>query len=198
MSSGWGSDGISPEYVSVSVNGVPQAADALAHLTEISTQVEAAVVLDREGNVQAATVDDERAGRIARAALELFRQADAQREQELVQLDAALAGGSVFVVRDEERLIAATTGPGPTAGLVFYDLKSALRSLRRAEAEAEAEDEACPGEARDHHAEEGRCERVGRWPSARRSAPPRALSSCDGAPAVAATGSSSTSTTAHS
>jgi hypothetical protein len=107
---------------------VPPAADALAHLTEISTQIEAAVVLDREGGVQAATVDDERAGRIARAALELFRQADAQREQELVQLDAALAG-SVFVVRDEERLIAATTGPGPTAGLVFYDLKSALRSF---------------------------------------------------------------------
>jgi hypothetical protein len=108
---------------------VPPAADALAHLTEISTQIEAAVVLDREGGVQAATVDDERAGRIARAALELFRQADAQREQELVQLDAALAGGSVFVVRDQERLIAATTGPGPTAGLVFYDLKSALRSF---------------------------------------------------------------------
>jgi hypothetical protein len=115
--------------VSVSVKRVPQAADPLAHLTEISTQIEAAVVLDREGKVQAATVDDERAGRIARAALELFRQADAQREQELVQLDAALAGGSVFVVRDEERLIAATTGPGPTAGLVFYDLKSALRSF---------------------------------------------------------------------
>ena len=115
--------------MSVSVKRVPKAADALAHLTEISTQIEAAVVLDREGGVQAATVDDERAGRIARAALELFRQADARREQELVQLDAALAGGSVFVVRDEERLIAATTGPGPTAGLVFYDLKSALRSL---------------------------------------------------------------------
>ena len=115
--------------MSVSVKRVPPAADALAHLTEISTQIEAAVVLDREGGVQAATVDDERAGRIARAALELFRQADAQREQELVQLDAALAGGTVFVVRDEERLIAATTGPGPTAGLVFYDLKSALRSL---------------------------------------------------------------------
>jgi predicted regulator of Ras-like GTPase activity (Roadblock/LC7/MglB family) len=115
--------------VSVSVNRVSQAADALAHLTEISTQVQAAVVLDREGTVQAATVDDDRAGRIASSALELFRQADAQREQELVQLDAALTGGSVFVVRDEERLIAATTGPGPTAGLVFYDLKSALRSL---------------------------------------------------------------------
>ena len=115
--------------MSVSVKRVPPAADALAHLTEISTQIEAAVVLDREGTVQAATVDDERAGRIARAALELYRQADAQREQELVQLDAALGDGSVFVVRDEERLIAATTGTGPTAGLVFYDLKSALRSL---------------------------------------------------------------------
>ncbi|HEX3687501.1 MAG TPA: hypothetical protein VHU60_07940 [Gaiellaceae bacterium] len=115
--------------MSVSVKRVPQAADALTHLTEISTQIEAAVVLDREGNVLATTVDDEQAGRIARAAVELFRQADAQREQELVQLDAALTGGSVFVVRDEERLIAATTGPGPTAGLVFYDLKSALRSF---------------------------------------------------------------------
>ena len=115
--------------MSVSVKRVSQAADALAHLTEISTQVEAAVVVDREGTVEASTVDDERAGRMARAALELFRQADAQREQELVQLDASLAGGSVFVVRDAERLIAATTGPGPTAGLVFYDLKSALRSF---------------------------------------------------------------------
>ena len=115
--------------MSVSVKRVPPAADALAHLTEISTQIKAAVVLDRAGTVQASTVDDERAGRIASSALELFRQADAQRGQELVQLDAALSGGSVFVVRDEERLIAATTTPGPTAGLVFYDLKSALRSF---------------------------------------------------------------------
>ena len=118
--------------MSVSVKRVPPAADALAHLTEISTQIKAAVVLDREGTVQASTVDDERAGRIATSALELFRQADAQRDQELVQLDAALSGGSVFVVRDEERLIAATTTPGPTAGLVFYDLKSALRSFGEA------------------------------------------------------------------
>jgi hypothetical protein len=129
LASGWGSDGISPEYVSVSVKRVPPAADALAHLTEISTQIQAAVVFDREGNVQASTVGDEQARRIAQSAVELFRQADAQREQALVQLDAVLTGGSVFVVRDEERLIAATTGPGPTAGLVFYDLKSALRSL---------------------------------------------------------------------
>jgi hypothetical protein len=31
--------------------------------------------------------------------------------------------------RDGERRIAATTAPDPTVGLVFYDLKSCLRSL---------------------------------------------------------------------
>jgi predicted regulator of Ras-like GTPase activity (Roadblock/LC7/MglB family) len=106
-----------------------QAADALAHLTEISSQIEAAVVLDREGTVVAATVDDDRAGRMAAAALELFRAADERSGQELVQLDAALESGSVFVVRDEERLIAASTRAQPTVGLVFYDLKSTLRGL---------------------------------------------------------------------
>ena len=83
---------------------MPEAADALAHLTEISTQIQAAVVLDREGNVQASTVEDERAGRIARSALELFRQADAQREQELVQLDAALREHEIGIARCRERL----------------------------------------------------------------------------------------------
>jgi predicted regulator of Ras-like GTPase activity (Roadblock/LC7/MglB family) len=108
---------------------------ALADLTEISTQIETAVVFDREGTVVASTVDDEKAGRLAGSALELLRVAaehgakpDAEVE-ELAQLDVALHDGSVFVVRDEDRLIAATTTPEPTVGLVFYDLKSCLRGL---------------------------------------------------------------------
>jgi len=32
-------------------------------------------------------------------------------------------------VRDGERMIAATTTPEPTVGLVFYDLKTCLRSV---------------------------------------------------------------------
>jgi predicted regulator of Ras-like GTPase activity (Roadblock/LC7/MglB family) len=111
---------------------VADTAQALADLTEISTQIETAVVFDREGTVLGATVDDERAGRLAGAALELFRAADEQREQELVQLDASLRDGSVFVVRDADRLIAATTTQEPTVGLVFYDLKSCLRALGEA------------------------------------------------------------------
>lgn len=113
-------------------------AQALADLTEISTQVEAAVVFDREGTVLGSTVDDERAGRLATTALELVRAAEEIRPagaEALVQLDVALGDGSVFVAVDGDRLIAATTGPDPTVGLVFYDLRSCLRGLSE-EAEA--------------------------------------------------------------
>jgi predicted regulator of Ras-like GTPase activity (Roadblock/LC7/MglB family) len=115
---------------------VAEAAKALADLTEISRQIEAAVIFDREGTVIAGTVDDERAGRLASAAAELFRAAGEQRAGELVQLDATLQGGTVFVVRDADRLIAATTGQEPTVGRVFYDLKTCLRALGEPEAAA--------------------------------------------------------------
>ncbi len=115
----------------VSVRPMAQTAQALADLTEISSQIESAVAFDREGTVLASTVDDERARTLASAALELLRAAEQRGAdgKELAQLDVALQDGSVFVVRDGERLIAATTTPEPTAGLVFYDLKSALRGL---------------------------------------------------------------------
>jgi hypothetical protein len=35
----------------------------------------------------------------------------------------------VFVVREGDRIIAATTSADPTVGLVFYDLKSCLRDV---------------------------------------------------------------------
>jgi predicted regulator of Ras-like GTPase activity (Roadblock/LC7/MglB family) len=108
------------------------AAQALADLTEISTQVQAAVVFDREGTVIASTLDDERAGRLTSTALELVRAADEARLEgvrELAQLDITLRDGSVFVVADHDRLIAATTTADPTVGLVYYDLKNCLRAL---------------------------------------------------------------------
>jgi predicted regulator of Ras-like GTPase activity (Roadblock/LC7/MglB family) len=113
-------------------------AEALKDLTEISTQIEAAVVLDREGTVLASTLDDERAGRLAGSALELLRAAEEHKAEadgaELVQLDVALRGGSVFLVADADRVITATTRAEPTVGLVFYDLKSCLRGLGEEEA----------------------------------------------------------------
>ena len=108
------------------------AQQALADLTEISSQIQAAAVFDDEGRVAASTLGDpDRANEFVRAASDLLAQAEgiAVDNWPLVQLEIATLEGSVFVVRDGKRRIVATTGPEPTVGLVFYDLKSALRQL---------------------------------------------------------------------
>jgi predicted regulator of Ras-like GTPase activity (Roadblock/LC7/MglB family) len=107
------------------------AAQALADLTEISSQIEAAVLFDESGSVQGSTLGSEAAARaFAHSASELLGRAGAFRsgEETVTQLEASTAEGSVFVVRSGARRIAATTGPAPTVGLVFYDLKSCLRN----------------------------------------------------------------------
>jgi predicted regulator of Ras-like GTPase activity (Roadblock/LC7/MglB family) len=104
---------------------------ALAELTEISTQIEAAVLFDADGKVVAATIPDERAVQVASSAKALLEQAGQIGGGELTQIEAATAGGSLFVVKDGSTMIAATTSAEPTAGLVFYDLKSALRTVAK-------------------------------------------------------------------
>jgi predicted regulator of Ras-like GTPase activity (Roadblock/LC7/MglB family) len=103
------------------------AAQALADLTEISSQVEAAVLFDDRGEVVASTIAGEEGAGLARAAAELLGRAAELGGAEVTQVEASTPGGCVFVVREGPRRIAATTGPDPTTGLVFYDLKSALR-----------------------------------------------------------------------
>jgi len=111
---------------------MPATVQALTDLIEISAQIQAAVVFDREGAVVASTLEEERARIFASSALGLLRAAEEARPDEetgLAQLDAAFADGSVFLVADDDHVIAATTAPEPTVGLVFYDLKSCLRGL---------------------------------------------------------------------
>ena len=109
------------------------AAAAIAELKELSTQIEAVVVGGRDGSVEAATVPDAAAGRIASAAQSLLDGADQLRRdlgrENLSQLQASTPEGSVFVVVDAERVAVATTGSDPTVGLVFYDLKTLLRQV---------------------------------------------------------------------
>jgi predicted regulator of Ras-like GTPase activity (Roadblock/LC7/MglB family) len=106
------------------------AQQALADLTEISSQIQAAVVFDDKGKVVGSTLPD--GAPFAGAAADLLAAADELKtgESPLTQLEIATGDGSVFVVRDGKTTIAATTPPGPTVGLVFYDLKSALRSAK--------------------------------------------------------------------
>jgi hypothetical protein len=99
---------------------------ALADLTEISSQVEAAALFDAKGNVRASTLGQPET--FVRSVQNLLAAAREARGGSLSQLEAATAAGSVFVLRDGDAYIAATTGPEPTVALVFYDLKTALRA----------------------------------------------------------------------
>lgn len=109
---------------------------ALERLRDISSQVRSAVVVERGGKVLGSTLaDEERSNRVAEEAAALLDEAERRRtpegegQAEFAQLEVALRNGSVFVVRHDDRVIAATTSPEPTVGLVFYDLKSCLREL---------------------------------------------------------------------
>jgi predicted regulator of Ras-like GTPase activity (Roadblock/LC7/MglB family) len=105
--------------------GVMDAEQAIADLTEISPQVKEVVVIGADGSLVGSNVAQDRAEAIADAARLLLEAAG----DEIAQLEAATGNGSVFVVRDGARSIAATTSPEPTVGLVFYDLKTCLRSV---------------------------------------------------------------------
>jgi len=120
------------------------AGQALADLTEVSSQINGAVLFDAEGKVLGSTFSDGSASAdIAAAAREALDAAGRLRpEANVVQLQVAALEGSLFVVREGERLVAAVTRPDPTVGLVFYDLKSCLRLA--ADDEGEAEQEAKP------------------------------------------------------
>ncbi len=116
------------------------AAQALADLTEISSQVVHVAVVDGDGAVVATTIGDAgRAERFVQGVTTLLEEADGLRQSRglpsLSQLEAATLEGSVFIVRRHGRVIVATTRPDPTVGLVFYDLKHCLRSIDEGAAE---------------------------------------------------------------
>jgi predicted regulator of Ras-like GTPase activity (Roadblock/LC7/MglB family) len=105
-------------------------AQALADLTEISSQLESAVLAGADGSVVASTLaDEERARAIAANALALLEGAreTGNGTRAPTRVQAATREGCVFVVRDERHVLAAVTGRDPTAGLVFYDLTTTLR-----------------------------------------------------------------------
>jgi predicted regulator of Ras-like GTPase activity (Roadblock/LC7/MglB family) len=117
--------------------GTVDAAAALAELTDISPQIRRVVVVDADGSVIGSNAPDEAAaGRLAERGVRLAAEADEVRGSHVSQLEAATGEGSVFVVRDDGRTIVATTRAEPTVGLVFYDLKTALRSITGVEGDA--------------------------------------------------------------
>ncbi len=101
-------------------------ADVLAQLTALSTEITHAALVDAQGVVLAATspADGER---LARAAAELFDSAPASAAG-VAQVEVSLAAGSLFAVRDGERVAVATTAAEPPSALVLHDLRTLLQT----------------------------------------------------------------------
>jgi predicted regulator of Ras-like GTPase activity (Roadblock/LC7/MglB family) len=102
---------------------------ALGELMELSSQITAAVVLDGDGAVLASSADD--SASLAASTLELVAAAaDLGGDgREATRVEVELDEGAIFVVREGEHTIAATTGPDPTSGLVVYDLRTCAQAI---------------------------------------------------------------------
>jgi len=114
------------------------AAQALAELTELSSQIRSAVVLGADGSVLGSTTGDAgTAEGLARATLELVAAAaELSSSDDVTRVEVELDEGGLFVLCEGDRTIAATTGSQPTAGLVTYDLRTCLRDIDEPESNA--------------------------------------------------------------
>ena len=106
---------------------------ALQELLEVSEEVTAAVLFDRDGVVVATSGDDEEAAAEAAAiAAAMLSYADSLRAEPAVErVEAVTRQGSVFVLRDDDRAVVAITEPDPLQGLVYHDLRACLRKSAR-------------------------------------------------------------------
>jgi hypothetical protein len=105
-------------------------ADALAQLTELSTDVVEVVAVAQDGSIEAhvgATLA--RAAELAGAGAELIAQAaqEAPSVGEIARVQVERDGGGLFVVAEHGRLAVATTVAEATSGLVVHDLRTVLR-----------------------------------------------------------------------
>ena len=109
-----------------------EAEQALRELMELSSQITAAVVVDAQGAVLAVSSEDPAASaRLTAAALELVAAASelGSGSREVTRVEVELDEGAVFVVREGDHTVAATTGPSPTSGLVVYDLRTCAQTI---------------------------------------------------------------------
>jgi predicted regulator of Ras-like GTPase activity (Roadblock/LC7/MglB family) len=109
---------------------------ALDYLDELSTDIEAAVVLDRDGRIAAATGDDEERKESMRELVVtlLERAAEAAPTAGVDQLEVTTAEGSVFAVRGNDWTVGVVAGRKPLSSLMFYDLRNVVSDLGQGDA----------------------------------------------------------------
>lgn len=114
---------------------------ALSELIEVSPQVEFAVVARRDGTPivgqrraggDASDIASKFSGVLVRVLAHAERSRKELGREPVTQCEVAISEGSLFLVADANLVVAAVTSTEPTVGLVFYDLKAALRAVREA------------------------------------------------------------------
>jgi predicted regulator of Ras-like GTPase activity (Roadblock/LC7/MglB family) len=104
--------------------------EVLAELLSLSSQIEDVAILGGSGFVLGSSGTPERGEQLAQVAAELLAAAaDVRPGSEVSRIEVRQPAGSVFVVSEAGRSAVATTVPEPTAGLVVYDLRTALHRL---------------------------------------------------------------------
>ncbi len=112
------------------------AAQSLAALSGLSSDIAHVAIVDADGSVVAATAGADGA-KLALVASELFEVAapnnaargNAVRGNAAVAyVEVGLPTGSVFAVREGMQTVIATTGPEPASALVLHDLRTLFRS----------------------------------------------------------------------
>lgn len=109
------------------------AAQALAELTEISSQIELALIFDARGELIESTLSDRQGAESlafgSAALLACSAQIAGPERGEPIQVELAYTEGSLLFVRQDDFRIVAKTTPDPISGLVFFELRACLRKL---------------------------------------------------------------------
>jgi predicted regulator of Ras-like GTPase activity (Roadblock/LC7/MglB family) len=106
---------------------------ALAFLTEMSTDLRGAAILNAGGAVLAASAEPER---WREDAANLFAVADSAGPEPVEQVHVATEQGEVFALRHEGLAAVAVTERFALASLMFFDMRSTLRDLARGRRDA--------------------------------------------------------------
>lgn len=101
----------------------------MQYLGELSTDIQASVVVSADGRTAATSKPAETGDRLRELTQELFERADAADSQVVTQVEVSTGDGAVYAVRDERWTVGVVTGRFALSSLMFYDLRSVLGDL---------------------------------------------------------------------
>jgi predicted regulator of Ras-like GTPase activity (Roadblock/LC7/MglB family) len=119
-----------PDAATAEVVPEDSAEAALAFLTEMSPDLRGAAIVDAGGEVLAAAGEPQRWAEDIAALLAI---ADAAGDEPAEQVHVATEQGEVFALRHEGLAAVAVTERFALASLMFFDMRSVLRDLARAD-----------------------------------------------------------------